>query len=81
MAGQIVLSKYILSLLDDGYRSRQIESYLMKQGHDAGLVKDMLREAIKIRKSKKILKALALVLACSVIFLSIVLVVQMRLFS
>lgn len=79
--GQIHLSKYILSLLDDGYRSRQIEVYLLKQGHDIKFVKELIRESVKLRKSKKILKLLALILACSVIFLMAVLANGAHVFS
>lgn len=65
--GRKRLSTYILSLLEDGYRRKQIETYLVEHGHSVQFVREMVNETVKMRRSRRILKGLALLLAGAII--------------
>lgn len=63
------ISVHILARLSKGHTRLQIEAELVEQGHDVQFVKDMLREAVKLRSSKKRVLGLALILAGALICL------------
>jgi len=67
--GRKRLSIYISSLLKDGYRRKQIEKYLVDQGHNQQFVKHMVTETMKMHWSGIFIKVLIFLLAGSIIFL------------
>jgi uncharacterized membrane protein len=67
--GKKRLSVYITSLLHDGYKRKQIESYLVEHGHSRAFVQEMVAETIKLQRSRTIMKGLALLLAGAIICL------------
>jgi len=48
------LSDYVFSLLEDGHGREHIETVLQQKGHEEQFVKELVRETIKLRQSKRI---------------------------
>ena len=79
--GRKRLSVYISSLLKDGYRRKQIETYLIEHGHNRHFVKEMVTETIKMHRSGIVIKVLIFLLAGSIIFLLCILYTTMPYFA
>ena len=70
------LSEYVLSLLDEGHGREQIEIELLEKGHEQRFVKDLVKESIRLRQSKRMSQGLVLILAGALIcFVSFLLTV------
>ncbi len=61
------LSKYVISLLNDGQGRETIEHDLMAKGHDEKFVKNLVRESQKLRYAIRRTQGLSLILAGAVI--------------
>ena len=60
-------SDYVFSLLENGEGREHIEQLLLQKGHDELFVKELVREAIKLRQSKRIAAGLAYILVGAVV--------------
>lgn len=59
---ELPVSNIILDLLGRGYKKEQVEAELLKQGHEAYFVKQIVQETINLRNSKSRAQALTLIL-------------------
>ncbi len=70
------VSKYVISLLNNGQGREEIEADLLKKGHDEKFVKHIVKEAQQLRYSIRRTQGLALILAGAVVcFLSFLLTI------
>ena len=67
VATQTSLTDYVFALLDEGQGRELIESRLQEKGHDEQFVKELVKEAIKLRQSKRITQGLGFILAGALI--------------
>ncbi len=67
--GRKRLTTYIFSLLNDGYKRRQIENYLVEHKHSRHFAKEIVAETIKMQRSMIIMKVVVLLLAGTIICL------------
>jgi hypothetical protein len=75
-AEQDTLTEYVISLLDEGVGREEIEQRLEEKGHDERFVKAFVKEAIKLRYSKRRSQWLTLILSGAVIcFISFLLTI------
>ena len=56
------LTEQVISMLDDGQGREYIESFLVGKGHDEKFIKELVREAAKLRHSKRLTQGLTLML-------------------
>lgn len=63
------LREYVISLLDNGKGREEIESILLEKGHDERFVKDLVKESIALRHTKRRSQGLTLILTGAVICL------------
>ena len=67
--GQESLQEYILSLLDAGQGREQVELKLLDEGYDEKFAKEMVKEIMKLRQSKRMVQGLVLILGGALICL------------
>ena len=47
------INKLVLSMLENGQSRNEIETLLLDNGHDAGFVKELVAETVKLRELKR----------------------------
>ena len=61
------LTDYVLALLEEGKGREEIETLLQQKGHDERFVKELVKEVIKLRQSKRISQGLGYILLGAVV--------------
>ncbi len=61
------LTEKILHMLDEEYGRERITTELLEQGYDEEIVKELVKESIKLRHSKRMSQGLTLILIGAVI--------------
>jgi hypothetical protein len=64
------LSEYVVSLLDNGQGREEIEGLLREKGHEDRFVKELVKEAINLRNTRRQSQGMTLVLTGAVICFS-----------
>jgi len=55
-------SDYVFALLEEGRGREEIEALMLQKGHDERFVKELVKETIKLRQSKRISQGLGYIL-------------------
>ena len=64
------VSSYVFDLLDNGQGREQIETDLLRKGHDDAFVRELVHECIKLRNAKRRSQGLVLILVGALICFS-----------